>query len=173
MRPAWFSNPASVLTDARIELALEQHVTDHPPIARDGVQRQHTRARQLLARAVAVEAAEQLVAAAHGQGRGARRDGIRDSRAASSEIGGDQRLLAILTAADVEEIDLAGVGVARLDRLDLELKATPARRAPPARRCSRDRRRCSDTPGYRCPTTIRSAALTLLAPSTAARARGA
>ena len=56
-----------------------------------------------------VAAAEQLVAAADGQQRRAAGDGLRDRRPLGDEIGGDQRLLAVLAAADVEEIVLAGV----------------------------------------------------------------
>ena len=44
-RPAaWFSKPASVAV-ARLELALEQHVADHPPLARDRLERQQPDAR--------------------------------------------------------------------------------------------------------------------------------
>src|SRR5262249_60217077 len=51
----------------RLELALEQHVADHPSLARDGVQREQAHAGQLVAALVAVEAAEKLVAAGDGQ----------------------------------------------------------------------------------------------------------
>ena len=51
-------------TDARLELAIEQHVTDHARLPGDRVEREHADARQVVAVEVAVRAAEQLVAAA-------------------------------------------------------------------------------------------------------------
>ena len=48
------------------ELALEQHVADHPPITGHRVEREETDARQLFAASLPVEAPEQLVATAHG-----------------------------------------------------------------------------------------------------------
>ena len=66
------SRRASAL--ARLELAVEQHVADHPPLAGDRVEREEPDARQLLAVEAAVAAAEQLVAAADREQRRAARD---------------------------------------------------------------------------------------------------
>src|SRR5262249_45092811 len=55
------------LLRGRLELALEQNVADHAPGAGDRVERQEADARQLLAALVAIEAAEQLVAATDGE----------------------------------------------------------------------------------------------------------
>ena len=63
---------------------------------------------QLGAGAVAVEAAEQLVAAADREERGAARRPRRAARGLADEVGRDERLLAVLAAADVEEVDAAG-----------------------------------------------------------------
>ena len=87
--------------------ALEQHVADHPPLARDRVQRQQPDPGQLDARDVAIEAPEQLVAAADGQERGAALDGLAERLALRGEVVRDELLLAVLAAADVEEVDLA------------------------------------------------------------------
>src|SRR3954447_5710880 len=86
--------------------AVEQHVSDHAPVAGDRVQRQQADARQLRAGALAVEAAEQLVAAADGEEGGAGGDGVAQRRALAGEVGRDERLLAILPAADIEEVGL-------------------------------------------------------------------
>ena len=56
---------------AGLELGLEQHVADHPPLARDRLEREEPDARHLLAVEAAVAAAEQLVAAADCEQRGA------------------------------------------------------------------------------------------------------
>ena len=56
---------------ARLELALEQHVADHPLLAGDGLEREQSDARHVLAVEAAIAAAEQLVAAADGEQRGA------------------------------------------------------------------------------------------------------
>ena len=49
---------------ARLELGLEQHVADHPPLAGDRLERQQADARHVLAVEAAIAAPEQLVAAA-------------------------------------------------------------------------------------------------------------
>ena len=53
-------------TPARLELALDQHVADHPARPRDRVERQKPDAGLLLAALVAVEATQELVSAADG-----------------------------------------------------------------------------------------------------------
>src|SRR4029453_2434624 len=114
----------------RLELALEQHVADHPSLPGDGVMREEPDARTLGAVPLAVEAAEQLVAAADRQQRSAVFDRLDQARLAG-EVGGDQGLLTILTAADVEQVVLAGPDLLPdPNRLDLELVAAPGR--PPA-----------------------------------------
>ena len=59
-------------------------------------------------RDVAVEAAEQLVAAADGEERRAALDRLAQRVRLRREVVRDERLLAVLAAADVEEVDLAG-----------------------------------------------------------------
>src|SRR5262249_17252224 len=112
--------------DPGLQLAREQDVADHPPLAGDGVERQQADARQLVAALVAVEPPEQLVAAADGEGGRARGDRGLQRRAKGGERRGDQLLLAILAAADVEEVVLAGLNdAARAERPHLELVAAP------------------------------------------------
>ena len=93
---------------ARVELALEQDVADHAPLAGDRLEREEPDAGQLDAGQVAVEAAEQLVAAADGEQGRAAGDGRAERLALRGQVGRDQRLLAILPAADVEEVVAAG-----------------------------------------------------------------
>src|SRR5881398_3106224 len=87
-----------------LELALEEHVADHPPRPGYGVERQQADARQLLAALVAVEMAEQLIAAADGQERRPRLEGLVERGPECGELGRDQRLLTILTTAHVEQV---------------------------------------------------------------------
>ena len=54
---------------SRLELALDEHVADHALLAGDGLERKEADARHVLAVKAAVAAAEQLVAAAHGEQR--------------------------------------------------------------------------------------------------------
>ena len=63
VRPAWFSKPGERPALARLELALEQHVADHPPLAGDRHERQQADARAARRR--------------HGRGRSARAAGSR------------------------------------------------------------------------------------------------
>src|SRR5205085_11769921 len=56
---------------AGLKLALEQDVADHPPLTGHCVERKQPDAGQLVAALVAVEAPEKLIAAAHGEQRGA------------------------------------------------------------------------------------------------------
>ena len=108
--------------------ALEQDVADHAPLAGDGVQRQQAGAGQLDAAQVAVVRAEQLVAAADGEERGAALDRVAQRLGARREVRRDELLLAVLAAADVEEVDVRRRRVAQVDRDDLEL--VPARLRP-------------------------------------------
>ncbi len=89
--------------------------------------REQPDAGKLRAAALAVEAPEQLVAAADGEQRGAVLYGL-DQPVLASEIGRDQRLLPVLAAADVEEVVLAGPHVqADADRVHVELVPAPSR----------------------------------------------
>src|SRR5262249_49615017 len=112
--------------DPGLQLALEQDVADHPPLARDGVEWQPADARRLVAALVAGDRREQLAAAADGEGGRPRGDRGLQRRAKGGERRRDQLLLAILAAADVEEVVLAGLyEAARPKRSHLELVAAP------------------------------------------------
>ena len=112
-----------------VELALEEHVADHPPLAADGVERKDAGARQLDTRAVAVRATEELISATDGKHRGATLDRRCDGRASGREVVGDQGLISILPAPDVEEIDVGGRRVSDTDRADVEIDPSSARPA--------------------------------------------
>ncbi len=84
---------------AFFELALEKDVADHAPLAGDGVVGEKADPGELRPRAVAVEAAEELIAAAHGQECGSGLHGFDERGALGGEIRRDQRLLAVLAAA--------------------------------------------------------------------------
>ena len=104
--------------------ALEQDIADHPPLARVGLQREHPGAREVAAVAVAVAAAEELVAAADGECRGATGDPLPKPFALRSEVVCDQGLLAVLSAADVVEVVCPGLDrVSDPDGAHLELEA--------------------------------------------------
>src|SRR5262249_16612482 len=112
--------------EAGLELALEQHVADHAGVAGDGLQREQTDAREIDAVEVAVRAAHELVPAAHGEQRGAAGDRGRPAGGSGDEILGDELLLAVLAAADIEEIVLARLDrLADGDRAHLELVPAP------------------------------------------------
>ena len=107
--------------DAVAEVDLEQHVADQPPLAGDGLEREEPGARHPGAVAAAVAAPEQLVAAAHGEQRRSRLDGPPQVVAPPREVGRDERLLAILAAADVDEVERRRLErIARLDGRHLE-----------------------------------------------------
>jgi hypothetical protein len=115
--------------NTRLELALEQAVADHPALTSDRVQRKEGRAGQLSTTPAAVETPEELVSAAHRQQRRTAPDGLPQSTTSRREVRGDELLLAILAAADVEQVVLAGLQlVADANRLDCELQ--PARGRP-------------------------------------------
>ena len=88
------------------------------------MEREETAPGQLRTGPVAVVAPEQLVAAAHGEEGRAAGDRVLECRAFGFDVGCDERLLAILAAADVEQVDLSSVhALADADRGDLELMA--------------------------------------------------
>jgi hypothetical protein len=95
------------------------------------VQREKAAAGQLDTGPVPVEAAEQLVAAADGEKRRAAGHRFGQCGPLRSDVGRDQRLLAVLPAAYVVQVDLPSVHVlANPDVRDLELVASPRRPLP-------------------------------------------
>ena len=114
---------------ARVELALDQHVADQANISGHRVQRKDAGTGLLAPRAVTVVAAEQLVAAADGEQDRAAGHGLGQRRAAAGEIGCDEGLLAVLPAADVEEIRVGRRRVAEADLTDVEVDPAPQRPA--------------------------------------------
>ena len=127
MRPAWFSKPASV-SPAHAQSSSTSPIIRR--VARDRVERQQPDPGQLGAGDVAVEAAEQLVAAAHREERRAAVDRLAQRARLRREVVRDELLLAVLAAADVEEVDLAaGHRIAHADRLHVELVAARTARA--------------------------------------------
>ena len=92
---------------ARLELALQQAVADHPPVARNRVERKEPGAGKLSAVPSTIEPAQELVPAAHGEHGRSAADRLSDRLAPRSEIRRDQRLLPILPAADVEQVVFA------------------------------------------------------------------
>ena len=138
-----------VVLEARERLArpgaVEQHVADHPRSPGDRVQRQDPDPRQLLACDVAVEAAEQLVAAADGEERRAVVDRLaqrvrlaRRGRARRAPARGPGR-----RRRRRGRSRRRAPGRASPIALHVELVPARAARAPRARRCCRGRRRCS------------------------------
>ncbi len=119
--------PDDGLPLAGLELALDQHVSDQPPVSGDRVNGEHPGARLLRARPVAIEPPQQLVAAADGKHDRAPSDRIRERCAARREVRGDERLLAVLATADVEEVRVGRRRVAEADVTDVELDAATPR----------------------------------------------
>ena len=110
VRPAWFSKPATV---RRWPGSSSQSSRTSPIIRRSPATvscgKRPTPGMSPVP--VAVAAPEQLVAAADGEDRHAALDRLLVHRALRGEIRRDQRLLAILAAADVEQVVLAGTSV--------------------------------------------------------------
>src|SRR5262249_43233314 len=106
---------------AGLELALEQHVADHARVAGDRLAREEADAGQVLAVEAWVRAPQQRVAAADREQRGTAVDRRAHTGGLRDEVIGDQRLLAVLAAADVEQVVLARVdGVAHGNRAHVE-----------------------------------------------------
>jgi hypothetical protein len=111
---------------SRLQLAPEQYVPDHPPLAGQRVQREEADAGQLGSRTVTVEPPEQLVPAADRQEGGTCLHSSLDALALGGEVRCDQRLLPVLPAADVEQIVSTGAHlVSRPDLRDFELDPAP------------------------------------------------
>ena len=128
-------------------LAVEQDVADHAALARDRVEREEADPGQLDAVAVAVVATEQLVAAADGEdGRAAGNSLVHGVRL-RGEVDRDERLLAILAAADVQQVVRARAAARPPSKpRRLRARARARQRAARARRCCRGRHRCSGSP---------------------------
>src|SRR5687768_2851418 len=113
---------------AGLELAFEEHVADHAALAGHCLVRKEADAREHRAVAPAVGAAEQLVAAADREDRRAACRRLLQSLALLDEVDRHQRLLAVLAAADVEEVVVARHDrVAEVDRPVLEVDPPPGR----------------------------------------------
>src|SRR5438094_1178308 len=110
------ARPSRVVLEARertahagLELALQQDVADHAGFAGDGVEWEDADARQVGAVKIAVRPPEELVSPAdREQGRAGRRRFANTVRL-FDQVLCDQRLLAVLAAADVEQIMLAWI----------------------------------------------------------------
>ena len=106
--------------------AVQEDVADHAAVTGDGLVRQQPDPGQVEAARVVVAAAEELVAAEDGEERGIALHGLAERLRLLDEVLRHQRLLAVLAAADVEEVDLPDRdGVAHPDRADVQL--VPAR----------------------------------------------
>ncbi len=117
--------------DSTAELDLKQHVADQPPLPGEGLEREEACARHPRAVAASVPAPEQLVAAAHRKERRSRLDRPPEVVAPPCKVGRDEGLLAILAAADVDEVErrrverVAGLHGCHLERVAAE--GRPAR----------------------------------------------
>jgi len=122
--------PGQCPTNAWLELALQQDVTDHAPVAGDGVEGEHADARQVGTVEVTVGAPEELVPAADREHGGTFGDRLPYPCGLSDQVLCDERLFAVLAAADVEEVVLAGIErLSNRDGSHVELVTAP-RRAP-------------------------------------------
>src|SRR5207247_8754767 len=92
---------------ARLELTLEEDVADHPPLSGDGPERKNGRAGHVLPVEAAAAAPQELVAAADRQHRGSARDRLAQLGRLRGHVPGDEELLAVLAAADVEKVVVA------------------------------------------------------------------
>jgi hypothetical protein len=99
--------PGECVPLGRSQLAVEEDVPDHARAACGGVEVEDARARKLDAGLIAVEMAEELIAAADGERGRPVIDRLAKALASSRQVRSDERLLAILAAADVEEVVLA------------------------------------------------------------------
>jgi hypothetical protein len=105
---------------ARLELASEEHVADHAALACNGLVGKQPCAGHERAVAATVAPAEQLVAATDGEERSTAADGGSDCGSLRREVRRDQGLLAVLTAADVEQVERIRIDVvAHAQRADV------------------------------------------------------
>src|SRR5207244_8914667 len=91
---------------AGLELALEEDVADHPPVSGDGLEREDARAGHVLSVEAAVAAPQELVAAADREHSGSAGDRLPQPGRLRGHVLGDEQLLPIVPAADVEEVVL-------------------------------------------------------------------
>ena len=87
--------------------AVEQHVADHAPVAGHRLQRQEADPGQLVPGDVPIRPSEQLIAPADGKDSCSARYRLVQGVRLRDQVVRDERLLTILAAADVEEVDLA------------------------------------------------------------------
>jgi hypothetical protein len=110
--------------------ALQEDVADHASIAGDGLVGEEISSRHERAVTSKVAAAQELIAAAHGEECRAAIDRRADGGSLGREVRCDELLLAILSTADVDEIVSAWLEwVARADLLDFDRMS--AERGPP------------------------------------------
>ncbi len=121
VRPAWFSKPASVSPAQAQSSSTSPIIRRSPATVWSG---RRPMPGSSAPAPVAVVAAEELVAAADGEERPLRpRRRACSAVALRGEVRRDELLLAVLAAADVEEVDPGGNRVAEPDRRHLELVA--------------------------------------------------
>ena len=104
--PGMILEPGQRLMHARLELAVQQTVSDHPSLARNRLVREQAHSRQLHAVPSAIEPSQQLIAAAHRKNRCPAGDRLADCIAPRRQVGSNQRLLTILATSDVQKIML-------------------------------------------------------------------
>ena len=130
VRPAWFSKPATVVDtpSPRSTSSSTSPISRRSPATVSSGKRPRTRHPRAVA--APVPAAEQLVAAAHREQGRSRLDRPPEVVAPACEVGRDERLLAVLAAADVDEVERPRLErVTRLDGGHLERVATQGRPA--------------------------------------------
>ena len=91
----------------RLELALDQDVADHAPLAGDSLEREQADAGHVLAVEPPIAAAEQLIAAADRECGRSAVERLAQRVRLPDEVVRDEQLLPILPAADVVEVVLA------------------------------------------------------------------
>src|SRR5438132_8089444 len=115
-----------------VQVGFDEHVANVPLWAGHAADVKQTGAGQLLTLDGGVALAQQLIAAADRQQRRAVFDGLADSLAfLTQEIGRDHRLLAILAAAEEDQVCLGRIErVSQGQLLDFELDTPPLRSTP-------------------------------------------
>ena len=117
-----------------VEAAVDQHVADDAGVAGDGLQVDEAGAEDLVALVAEVAVAEQLVAAADREQRRALGQRLADRRHLAAQLVGHQHLVAVLAAADEDDV---GAGRGR--------GASPKRTGRTCGSSPRQRARCSST----------------------------
>src|SRR5206468_12826694 len=103
---------------ARLELALEEDVTNHARRPGSRLVREELRSGHEDPVPAPVAPPQELVPTAHGEERRAAFYGVANRFALAGEVGSDERLLAILAAPDVEQVVCAGdKGIAEAHRV--------------------------------------------------------